>query len=285
MAQPIRRLGFAGLALLLVLGFALVGTACGDDAGPDPTPDSAAATPGISGTITVFAAASLTDAFSEMAAEFERANPGVEVTFNFAGSSALRAQLEQGARADVFASADTAQMNTAKQNGAISGTEKVFARNSLVIITPKANPGGLATPKDLGRSGLKLVLAAPEVPVGNYSRQMFMNMDRDAATYGAGFNDAVLKNLASNESNVRQVVAKIELGEGDAGVVYGTDVTASVAPNLNVIQVPNAVNVIAEYPIAVVRDGSNTRGGQAFMDFVLSPAGQTILKKHGFVGI
>jgi molybdate transport system substrate-binding protein len=233
----------------------------------------------------VFAAASLTDAFTEIAAEFERANPGAEVTFNFAASSALRAQLEQGARADAFASADTAQMNTARQNGVISGQETIFARNSLVIITPKANPGGVSAPRDLSKSGLKLVLAAPEVPVGNYARQMLMNMDRDPATYGAGFNEAALKNLASNESNVRQVVAKVELGEADAGIVYGTDVTASVAPNLNVIQVPGAVNVIAEYPIAVTKEARNGRAGQAFVDYVLSPAGQAILKKYSFAGI
>jgi molybdate transport system substrate-binding protein len=136
----------------------------------------------------------------------------------------------------------------------------------------------------LKNSGLKLVLAAPEVPVGNYARQMFVKMEADPA-FGAGFNDAVLKNVVSNESNVKQVVAKVQLGEADAGVVYGTDITASVAPDLTRVEVPTALNIIAEYPIALTKDAGNTKAAQAFMDYVLSSAGQTILKKYGFQGI
>jgi molybdate transport system substrate-binding protein len=285
----VRRFIKGGLALAVTAVFALALVACGDDAGPDPTPAigaaAATATPGIAGNITVFAAASLTDAFTELAAEFKKADPGVgEVTFNFAGSSALRTQLEQGARADIFASADVVQMDAAKKGGVISAGDRIFARNSLVIITPKDNPAKIAAPVDLKKSGIKLVLAAPEVPVGNYARQMFMKMDADPA-YGAGFNDAALKNVVSNESNVKQVVAKVQLGEADAGVVYGTDITASVAPDLNRVDVPAAVNVIAEYPIAMTKDASNAKTAQAFIDFVSSAAGQTILKKYGFQGI
>lgn len=284
-----RQLFRGGLGLVFLVGLAMGLVACGDDGGPDPTPaagaPAATSTPAVTGNITVFAAASLTDAFNELAAEFKKANPGVgEISLNFAGSSALRTQLEQGARAEIFASADTVQMDAAKKSGVIASGEKVFARNSLVIITPKSNPGKVIAPADLKKSGLKLVLAAPEVPVGSYARQMFTKMDADPA-YGAGFNDAVLKNVVSNESNVKQVVAKVELGEADAGVVYGTDVTASVAPNLNKIEVPAAVNVIAEYPIALTKDARNTRTAQAFIDFVFSSAGQTILKKYGFQGV
>lgn len=275
-----------GISIILVL----MAVACGGDYGTDPTATAprAGATAmeqPVTGQLTVFAAASLTDAFTELAAEFKKANPGASVTFNFAGSPALRTQLEQGARADVFASADLTQMEAAKKSGVIAGEPKLFARNSLVVITPKSNPGRILTLADLRRDGLKLVLAAPEVPVGSYARQMLASMDKDATTYGAGFSNAVLENVVSNESNVKQVVAKVQLGEADAGIVYGTDVTSSVAGDLTAIQVPAQFNVIAEYPIAVVEDGGNARGGQAFIDFVLSDAGQAILKKYNFQGI
>jgi molybdate transport system substrate-binding protein len=278
-----------GLGLIFVAFVAMALIACGDDAGPDPTSTEgvpvSTAGPSVTGNITVFAAASLTDAFNELAAAFKKANPDAgEVTFNFAGSSALRTQLEQGARADIFASADTAQMDAAKKSGVVTGGDKVFVRNSLVIIMPKDNPAKIAAPVDLRKSGLKLVLAAPEVPVGNYARQMFMKMDADPA-YGAGFNDAVLKNIVSNEANVKQVVAKVQLGEADAGVVYGTDITASVAPDLARVEVPTALNVIADYPIALTKEAGNTKTARAFIDFIFSAAGQTILKKYGFQGI
>jgi molybdate transport system substrate-binding protein len=261
---------------------ALFAAACGDDTTtPDPAADASATAALLTGSITVFAAASLTDAFNEIAAEFKKANPGVEITFNFAGSSALRTQLEQGARADVFASADSVQMNNAKQSGVVAGEEKVFVRNSLTIITPANNTGGVNALADLKKPGLKLVLAAPEVPAGGYARQMLTKADADPA-YGAGFADAVLKNLVSNESNVKQVVAKVELGEADAGIVYGSDVTPSVAPKLKTVVVPASVNVIAEYPIALTKDARNVRSAQAFIDYVSGSAAQAILKKWGF---
>jgi molybdate transport system substrate-binding protein len=229
----------------------------------------------------VFAAASLTDSFNEIAKAFEAKYPGVEVTFSFGGSPTLRTQLEQGARADVFASADQNQMNLALQNGAVASAGQVFVRNSLVVITPKDNPGKISALSDLKKSGLKLVLAAPEVPVGAYARQALTSMDKDAA-YGAGFSEAVLKNVVSLESNVKQVVAKVELGEADAGIVYGTDVTPSVAPKLATIAIPTQFNVIAEYPIALTKSPGNAAAAQAFIDFVLSSAGQTVLKKYNF---
>jgi molybdate transport system substrate-binding protein len=266
------------VALAMVLG------ACGggsnDSLGPTPTSTAPTAEP-LTGSLRVFAAASLTDAFNEIATEFKKQNGGVEVTFNFAGSSALRTQLEQGARADIFASADAGQMTQAKQSGVIAAGDRIFARNSLVVITPANNPAGVNAVTDLKKSGLKLVLAAPEVPVGNYSRQMLTKAAADPA-YGSTFSDDVLKNLVSNESNVKQVVAKVELGEADAGIVYGSDVTPSVAPKLKTVAVPASINVIAEYPIALTKDARNTRTAQAFIDFVMSSAGQAILKKWGF---
>ncbi len=273
---------FRNLILSAVVPALLLAAACGDNAGPNPSPEPGAASQPLSGTVTVFAAASLSDAFNELAAEFERMNTGVEMRFNFAGSPTLRTQLEQGARADIYASADLAQMSLAKQRGVVVSNEKTFARNSLVVITPKSNPAGIDILADLKKTGIKLVLANADVPVGNYSRRVLTNLEKDPA-YGAGFAEAVLRNLVSNESNVKQVVAKVELGEADAGIVYGTDVTPSVASALNRLEIPAAVNVIAEYPIALTKDASNARAAQAFVDFVLSAAGQVVLKKWGFL--
>jgi molybdate transport system substrate-binding protein len=272
----LQRIAFVFMAIIVAF-FALV---CGDDAGPDPTPD-VQGTPRLSGKITVFAAASLTDSFNEIKTEFVRRNPRTEIEFQFAGSPALRTQLEQGARADVFASADVPNMNMALQNGAVLDSAKVFVKNSLVIITPKSNPARIAAPADLRRSGTKLVLAAPEVPVGNYARQSFALMDKDPS-FGAGFASAVLGNVVSNESNVKQVVAKVQLGEADAGVVYGTDVTADVVNDLTQVVIPANLNVIAEYPIALTKSPANPSVAAAFIAFVTSADGQAILKKYGF---
>jgi molybdate transport system substrate-binding protein len=278
--------------MVLAAVLAVVAVACsGSDSKSTPTVASTAAAgtspaatakPALSGKITVFAAASLTDAFNDIKTAFIKQNPGTDIEFQFAGSPALRTQLEQGAKADVYASADVANMTMALQSGVVHDVGKVFVKNSLVIITPKNNPAGIAAPVDLKKSGLKLVVAAPEVPVGNYARQAFALMDKDPA-YGAGFADAVLKNVVSNESNVKQVVAKVQLGEADAGIVYGTDVTKDVAPDLKQIAIPASVNVIAEYPIALTKTPGNAAVAQAFIDFVLGPDGQAILKQYGFV--
>jgi molybdate transport system substrate-binding protein len=275
---------WSGSAVFLAVAaiLASLAVACGDDAGTDPTP-AAQSAPALSGKITVFAAASLTDSFSEIKATFIKQNPGTEIDYQFAGSPVLRAQLEQGARADVYASADIANMTQALNAGLVANAGKVFVKNSLVIITPRNNPARLAAPADLKRSGLKLVLAAPEVPVGNYARQAFALMEKDAnPAFGAGFADAVLKNLVSNESNVKQVVAKVQLGEADAGVVYGTDVSRDVVNDLMQIAIPTNLNVIAEYPIARTRSPANARLAEAFIAFVMGPDGQAILKKYGF---
>lgn len=266
-------------ALLVLLSVA----ACSDsdtEKSPTPTPEPTKVT--LSGKITIFAAASLTDAFNEMGTSFKAANPGTDVTFNFAGSQALRTQLEQGARADVFASADTVQMGNAVTSGVVSDPGKIFVHNSLVVITP-TGIGPVSALADLAKPGVKLVLASATVPAGNYSRQALANMEKDPA-YGAGFRDKVLKNLVSEQTDVKQVVAQVVLGQADAGIVYSTDAQASIN-QLKRIDIPASFNVIAHYPIAIVKGAGNAATAQGFIDFVLSNAGQTILKKYGFVTV
>lgn len=216
-----------------------------------------------------------------MAKEFEVANPGAKVEFNFAGSQDLRTQIEQGARVDVFAGADLKNMDTLNTAKLINSAPQVFARNRLVVIVPKDNPAGLKELKDLARGGIKLVVADKTVPVGNYTLQMLDKLSADAA-YGAGFKDAVLKNVVSQENNVKAVLSKVSLGEADAGVVYSTDSQSATGKVTN-IEVPDAYNVIALYPIAIVKDAPNASLANAWIAYVLSAQGQAILAKYGFV--
>jgi molybdate transport system substrate-binding protein len=239
---------------------------------PPPQP-SATAEPH---TLTVFAAASLTDAFTEIGKAFEAANPGVTVVFNFANSRALCTQIEEGAVADVFASANTKEMDTLAAAGMV-GEAQPFVNNLLTIIVPPDNPAGLSTPQDLTQAGLKLVLAAEEAPLGKYAREVLGKLD---VLYGTGYKDAVLANVVSNEDNVKQVVAKVQLGEADAGIVYTSDVVA--APELVSIEIPAEQNVIAVYPIAVLQASSELGLAQAFIDYVLSDEGQAVLRAWGF---
>jgi molybdate transport system substrate-binding protein len=243
---------------------------------------TAADAPRVQGALTIFTAASLTDAFKDMATEIEPANPGTKLTFNFAGSPTLRTQLAQGARADVFASADEPTMAGAENDGTVTGQPQIFARNILVVVVPAKNPAGIQTLQDLAKPNLKLVLTNKEVPVGNYARQALEKMSQDPA-FGPDFSKRVLANLVSEETNVRQVAAKVQLGEADAGIVYATDITPALRDAVRVIQIPPAFNVIAKYPIAVVKGTQYEAGARAFIAYVLSPAGQTILVRHGFL--
>jgi molybdate transport system substrate-binding protein len=232
-------------------------------------------------TLTVFAAASLTDAFTEIGRDFEAAHPGVTVAFNFGGSQNLRTQLELGAVADVFASANQKEMEDAVTAGlVVSGAAQVFLTNQLIVILPPDNPGRVEKLEDLARTGLKLVLAAEDVPVGSYSRRVLEELETQ---FGAGFKDKTLANVVSNEDNVKQIVAKVQLGEADAGLVYGSDAVA--APELKTLAIPTGFNVIAQYPIAALARAPHPDLAQAFVDDVLSSAGQAVLKKWGFTPI
>ncbi len=260
------------ISLLFLLAFLLA--ACAPASTPAPTASPAPRT------LTVFAAASLTGAFGQIGKAFQAANPGVSVTFNFAGSQALRTQLEQGASADVFASADHKNMDALVSENLIAGGKyQDFASNLLVVILPPNNPANIQTLQDLAEPGIKLDLADASVPVGNYSRQALANLSKDP-TYGADFSTKVLANVVSNETDVKQVVSKVDLGEADAGIVYVTD--AQAATDLKTIAIPSNFNVTAKYPIAVLEKSNNADLAASFIAYILSPDGQAILKKWGF---
>lgn len=228
--------------------------------------------------VTVYAAASLKEAFDAAAPAFTKAT-GYPVRFSYGGSDTLVAQLLQGAPADVFASANAPQMQRAVDGGIVAQS-RVFAHNHLVIIVP-ANDTAVAAPADLGKKGVKVVLAAPTVPVGNYARQTFANLAKDPA-FGADFATRVQANVVSEETDVKAVATKISLAEGDAGVVYTTDVTPAIAAKVRVLRFPAAAAPEAVYPIGVTKGAPNADGGRAFVDFITSPAGEAFLKARGF---
>src|SRR5258706_6219964 len=263
------------LSLILLLSLFL--TACGSAATSAPTAVPSTSTPEPR-TLTVFAAASLTDAFNEIGKNFEAANPGVTVTFNFAGSQALQTQIEQGAPADVFASASKSYMDLLVADSYVTAdVPQNFLTNKLVVILPANNPAGLAKLEDLANPKLKLVIAAEAVPVGKYALQALDLMDKQ---FGNGYKDKVLANVVSNEDNVKQVLAKVQLGEADAGIVYTSDAIA--APDLKTIEIPAELNVIAKYPIAPLTKSANAELAKAFTEYVLSSEGQAVLQKWGF---
>lgn len=232
------------------------------------------------GTLTVFAAASLADAFAEVETTLEAANPGLDIVNNFAGSQALVTQLTEGAPADVAAFASNSAMTSAVEAGVVTATAEPFAQNLLTVVVPADNPAGITSPADLAKPGVKVVLAQEEVPVGQYSRQSLCNMNADPATYGDDFVVAVAGNVVSEEDNVRAVLSKVALGEADAGIVYTSDVTDDVVA----IAIPDEVNELATYPIAPVATG-NQELAEAYISYILSPDGQAILESYGFIPV
>ncbi len=238
-----------GLPVVALVLLALVGASCGSDAS-ESSP---------SGGVTVFAAASLTAAFTEIGEAFMVENPEVAVTFNFAASSELAAQIGQGAPADVFASADLSNMAKLIEADNNATEPVVFATNLAEIIVGSGNPKGISGVADLADENLIVVLCAPEVPCGKYASAVFENAD-------------VTVSAKSFEENVNAVVTKVTLGEADAGIVYKTDVTAA-GPDAEGVEIPADLNVVAEYPIAVTTEARNTEGAQAFIDFVNGRAG------------
>ena len=253
---------FAALALLLPSG-------CGDG-----TQESVA--------ITVFAAASLTDAYQEITDQFELANPGVEVKLNFAGSQRLRSQLELGATADLFASADEQQMQLARDSGLIADDVRYFASSTMSVIVSELS--GISGLRELGNRGVRVVLAHGGVPAGAYSRQLLDRVSTHGNGLGEDFADRVLANVVSEETSVKFVEQKVVLGEADAGIVYRPGMLSAAASGSarEVPLPPGADAVRAHYPIGMLKD-SDMRGVAAeFVNFVLSEKGQRILASYGF---
>ena len=223
----------------------------------------------MSGKLVVFAAASLSGAFDKIAAQFKTANPGVTVTFNYAGSSSLAQSIKQGAPADVFASADTKNMKTVTDATLASGPPKVFARNQGEIMVETGNPKNITAVKDLANSALKVVVCAPDVPCGALAQEIFNK---------AG----VTVKPVSEETSVSGVVTKVTLGEADAGMVYVTDVKAN-AGKAEGVAIPSNQNATTDYPIVQLKDAPNAAAGAAFISYVLGPEGQKVLADFGFL--
>jgi molybdate transport system substrate-binding protein len=246
---------------------------------PTGTP-APVAFPATGGNLTVFAAASLTDAFAQIKTDLEAAHAGLAITYNFGGSQTLVTQLQEGARADVFASANMAQMEPAVAAGLVAGEPRIFVRNALAIVTPPDNPAEIEGAADLGKPGLRLDLAQPEVPAGRYARQAVCRMAADTASYGAEFTARVAGNIVSGEEDVRSVLAKVALGEADAGIVYVSD-AAAAGNTVHLVAIPEAVNIQAAYPVAVLADGDRALG-DAFVAYLVSAEGQATLAAFGF---
>ena len=235
--------------------------------------------------LTIFTAASLVEPYTEIGEQFKLLNPDVEFTFNFAGSQQLAHQLAQGAPCDIFASADTLQMEAIVKTGRIiSQSPQIFTHNNLVVIFPTENPASIQILQDLSKQGLKLVLAAEAVPVGNYSQQFLTKASQDPA-FTEGFRREVLDNVVSYESNVKAVLSKVLLGEADSGIVYTSDISDNNISQLGILPIPEELNVLADYLIAPLMDSQHPELAQDFIAFVLSPTGQKILSNHGFITV
>lgn len=258
-----------GAITLLTLGVLMLG--CEPDS-PRPGPNAASAQVELS----VYAASSLTEAFGELAAAFERAHPNTRVQLHFAGSHVLRAQIENGAPADIFASADPAhiQSNDIQQ---LLATPQIFAHNDLIIVTPPSNPAGLQSPVDLARA-TRLIVGTPSVPVGHYTEQF---LARAASSFGADFRQQVERAIVSREANTRLVLSKIILQEADAGIVYRSDASAR-RESITKIPIPEDLNIRADYMIAIRQQSPRQQQASAWVHFVRSPPGQQILNRHGF---
>jgi molybdate transport system substrate-binding protein len=260
--------------LVRIISLAVVAvTVAGCAAAPSGGPDGQ--------TLTVFAASSLSEPFRGIAAEFEAVNPGINVTFNFAGSQTLRTQLEHGATADVFASADWQQMAAVKAADLLGNVPEYFATNRLAVATPIGS-SAVHDLSDLARPGVTIAVAAAEVPAGAYARESLALMAADAE-FPADFAEKTLANVVTNETNVRAVAQKVALGEVDAGLIYETDAEAAqYASAFRVIPIPLEFNPAAQYPIAALTTAADLDAALAFIAFVQGDQGQAILREHGF---
>jgi molybdate transport system substrate-binding protein len=266
----VRTLLYAGVLPLLLALAACGGSTSAGTSTPAPVK------------LTVFAAASLQGAFTDIGKAYSVAHPNVTVTFNFAGSDALATQITQGAPADVFASANATQMNVTVTGGEVDGSAvKTFAHNRLVVIYPTANPANIQSLADLAKPDVKVDLAAKTVPVGQYALT-FLDAAAADPSYGASYKTNVLKNVVSYETDVKSVLSKVALGEADAGIVYTTD-AATETGKVGTVAIPDTLNTIALYPIGVVKTSKQAATAQDFLNYVVSSDGQATLAKYGFI--
>ncbi len=244
-------------------------------------PPSATAAPSVAkAELTIYGAASLKGALDRAKAAYETANPGTTLTISTDSSATLETQIEQGAPADVFLSADTTNPRKLIDKGLAEGAAVTFAHNTLTVIVPTANPAGIKTPADLARAGVKVIAAGDTVPITKYATQLVANLAGESG-YPADFVARYTGNIASREDNVKAIVAKVELGEGDAGIVYVTD--AEVSTKVMPVDVPDSANVPATYDGVVVKASKNATAAKRFLDWFAGPDGQAILSGLGFL--
>jgi molybdate transport system substrate-binding protein len=264
------RLRWPALALLLAVA---VGACSGTGAASIPAGTAAV-------DLTVYAAASLKTALDRVRTAYQAAAPGTTLSISTDSSAALETKIEQGAPADVFLSADTKNPQRLVDGGYASGSVVPFAGNQLTVIVPAANPAGITTPVDLARSGVKIVAAADGVPIQAYAARLVANLATQPG-YPADFAARYDANVVSREDNVGSLVAKVALGEADAGIVYVTDAKSS--PKVTAIAVPDAANVPATYGGVVVKASPDQAAANAFLAWLAGPAGQSILASLGFL--
>jgi molybdate transport system substrate-binding protein len=231
------------------------------------------------GTLTIFAASSLIDAFGELGKTFEKQNEGVTVKQSFESSSTLLTQIQQGAPADVFASAAQEEMDTAVKDGLVAGDPKVFVKNREIIMVPKDNPADIEEFRDVANPGVKLVLAQDDVPAADYALQI---LDKANAEYGDGFEKKVLSNVVSREADVRASVNRVVVGDADATFGYKSDYTPDIRSRVKVVPIPPDLNIIATYPVAALKDARDPELAKKWVELVTSKEGQRVLKKWNF---
>ncbi len=271
-----RRVRLSLVAALLVSGVTLAGmVGCGGvsggEAGDGGRPQG--------GTLTVLAASSLIDAFGELASRFEEKNPGVKVRQSFESSSTLLAQIQQGAPADVFASAAEEEMNTAVEDGLVKGEPEVFVKNREIIMVPKDNPANIDRFRDVAKPDAKLVLAGKDVPAADYALEI---LGKAKGEYGADFEMDVLSNVVSRESDVRASVNRVVVGDADATFGYASDYTPDIRDKVKVVQIPPDLNIVATYPIAALEDAKSPGLAKKWVELVTSEEGQRMLQKWNF---
>ena len=264
---------------LLGLGLVIVLAGCGSSGSGGGNGGAGGGGEEQGGTLTIFAASSLTDAFGQLGKTFEQQNSGTTVKTSFGASSDLLAQIQQGAPADVFASAAEEEMNTAVKDDLVAGKPVVFVKNREIIMVPKDNPANIMSLEDLSKPNIKLVLAAKDVPAADYAVEILGKANK---VYGPNFKENVLSNVVSREADVRASVNRVVVGDADATFGYASDYTPDIRDKVKVITIPPDLNIIATYPIATLKDAKEPSLAKKWVDLVMSSEGQEVLKKWGF---